>query len=384
MSRRSFESSVSDEGPIRWQVLRGRGLPAGPGTLPPKRARANPTGVPGPSLAEGGATVADRLREEAAADQRRDRVITAVLDGGVFLALVTLVIFFSLASPYFLTGGNLANLGIAVAVDGIMAAGITVCLIAGQLDLSIGSVLGLSTVTIAGLWVPHGLSLLEVIVIVIASGVGVGLVNSFLVISLGINSIITTLAIGIAIEGVADVTSRGQLININDPRLTNFVNARPGGVPVPVIMMAGVYLAVYVFLNHTRAGWHVYATGANRTAAARSGIRVGTLYRGAFVLSGALAALAGIIYAGQGSTGEGDYGQSDTFLVITAVLLGGIGLSGGAGKIERTLVGVLLIGVLTNGLILLNVQSFYQELAEGIAFVAAVTLGALKEKRAAR
>jgi ribose transport system permease protein len=220
-----------------------------------------------------------------------------------------------------------------------------------------------------------------VIAIVIACGAAVGLINSFLVIELGINSIIATLAMMLSVEGVANVVSSGQLINLTDPRLTNIVNARPGGIPVPVIIMAVVYLAVYVFLTHTRPGWHLYATGASPTAAARSGIRVRALYRLVFLLSGALAAIAGVIYAGQGSTGSSGYGQTDTFLVITAVLLGGIGLGGGSGKIQRTLVGVLFIGVLTNGLILLNVQSFYQQLAQGLAFIAAVVLGGIKVKR---
>lgn len=388
----SLSKSQDMSGTGRRQILKGRGLPAaGAALLASSRLRSDPKEKTIPEMSRSAlesGTISSRgagaTELVISASQRREKYVIALFDAGVFLTLIGLCIFFTIASPYFLTRTNLANLGTSVAVDGIMAAGMTICLIAGQLDLSIGSVLGLSGVVVGELWTSKGLGLWEVLLIVIAVAVVVGLFNTFLIVNLGINSIIVTLAMGIALQGVAEVVSGGNLLSLNNPALTNFVNARPGGVPVPVIALAIVYVGAYVLLTHTRVGWHLYAAGGNRTAAVRSGIRVGSLYRLAFVISATLAAIAGVIYAAQGSTAEAVYGQGDTFLVITAVLLGGIGLGGGAGKIQRTLVGVLIIGVLTNGMILMNVQSYYQELAQGVVFVAAVVLAALKEKRLAR
>jgi ribose transport system permease protein len=312
------------------------------------------------------------------------RGLDRLLEGGLYLALIGLVIGFSIASPYFLTNRNIVNIALAVSITGLLAAGFTVALIAGQLDLTVGSVIGLSSTITATLVTGHGWATLPAVAVAMAAGLLVGAINGVLVVNFNINSIIATLAFGITVQGVALILSSGETVPITNTTLQNAVNDRPLGIPIPVWILLGVYLAVYLLLVHTRAGWHVYATGGNASAALRAGIPVRRLYRCVFLLTALLASAGGVITAGRAGSGAPTYGNGVEFDVLAAVLLGGIGLSGGSGRIERTLAGVLLVGVLTNGLILLDVDSYYQNVARGGVFLLAVVLGAIAAKRRER
>jgi ribose transport system permease protein len=342
-----------------------------PGAASPSNGGAASAAAPAPSTSSVERTV-------------RRKPLDILLDCGIYVALLALIVWFSIASPYFLTYRNLLNVGLAVSITGIMAAAITVGLIAGQLDLSIGSVLGLSAVVTAlgiQIW---GLPLLVAALIGLLAGLVVGVVNGFLIVNIGINSIIVTLAMALTVNGVAEMLTSGQVVSITNLTLQGIVNSRPLGVPMPFIAMVIVFALGYVLLTRTKPGWHIYAVGGNSTAALRSGIKVNRIYRNLFLLTGIAAAVAGLITAGRAGGGGPSFGQGAEFDVLTAVLLGGIGLSGGAGRIERTLVGVLIIGVLNNGLTLLSVDSYVQDTARGAVFVLAVVLGAIATKRSAR
>lgn len=310
----------------------------------------------------------------------RRRVALGVLDYGVLVVLIGVFIYFSNASPYFLTVRNLLNIGYAVSITGILAVGITIALIAGQLDLSIGSVAGLTTVIIGVGHGVHGLPYSEAIAISVGAALLVGVVNGILVVNLGINSIITTLAMMTVVVAAAEIVSGGQTIAMGDLSLTNAVNSLVVGIPATVILMTLTYVVAYIFLMHTRLGWHIYASGGNSSAAQRAGIRVGAIYRLVLLLTSTLAVIGGIIIAGRSASGQATYGDTLGIDVLIAVLLGGIGLGGGGGRIERTLVGVLLIGVVGNGLVLTNVTSYYQDVFVGVIFVAAVVMGATRAK----
>lgn len=307
-----------------------------------------------------------------------------LLEYGMFVALVALVVYFSIASPYFLTQQNLINIGLAVSISGVMAAAITVGLIAGQLDLSIGAVLGISAVVMALSVEQFGMPTPLAVLVAIGAAVAIGMVNGSLVVDLGINSIIVTLAMALTLRGASAMLTNGQTVTISDSGLQLFITSRPLGVPVPIIVLLVVFAVLFVFLTRTRGGWHVYAVGGNASAALRAGIRVNRVYRGAFVLTAVAAAVGGVITAGRSGAGGPFFGTGAEFDVLTAVLLGGIGLSGGAGRIERTLAGVVLIGVLNNGLTLLEVDNYVQATVRGAVFVLAVVLGALAFKRRSR
>ncbi|MBF8184300.1 ABC transporter permease [Nonomuraea sp. K274] len=318
-------------------------------------------------------------------DERAGRrtVVDRVLDLGIYVALIGLIIYFSQASPYFLSERNLLNIGSAVAVTGVLAAGMTIALIAGQLDLTVGANVALTSVVVAIL-IEDGWSTWLAVAAGIVVGLLIGLANSTLVVSVGINSIIATLAMGIVIRGLALIFTDGQNKPLTHLALTDFVNDRPLGIPTTVWLLLAVFVIGTIVMTFTRAGWHVYGVGGNPSAALRAGIRTKRLYTTVFLVTGALAALGGVMTAGTSSSGGPNYAVGAEFDVLTAVLLGGIGLGGGAGRLERTLAGVLVIGVLNNGLTLLSVESYYQQLARGAVFVLAVVMGAISERRRTR
>lgn len=313
----------------------------------------------------------------------RTSIVDRVLDLGIYVALIALVVYFSFASPYFLTQRNLINVGSAIAVTGVLAAGMTIALIAGQLDLTVGANVALVSVTVA-LLIGDGQSVFVAVLAGIAVGVGIGLCNTFLVVRLGINSIIATLAFSLAVRGLALILTDGQVKPLLKPDLQNFITDRFLGVPISVYVLVIVYLLAWAVLSFTRSGWHIYGVGGNASAALRSGIRVRRVYLAVFMATGILAAIGGVITAGNAGSGGPAYANGAEFDVLTAVLLGGIGLAGGSGKMQRTLAGVLVIGVLNNGLTLLSVDTYYQQLARGAVFVLAVILGAVSERRRAR
>jgi ribose/xylose/arabinose/galactoside ABC-type transport system permease subunit len=326
-------------------------------------------------------TPSDQLADRR--PQKKRSVVDFALDYGIYIALVLLVIFFAIASPFFLTPNNLLNIGQAVARIGILAAGVTIALIARQLDLSVGAVVGLTSV-VAALLLNLGLPIGIVMVIALATATIVGVLNGLLVVNFGINSIIATLASTTVATGIAYLLSAGQVIGVKDSDGLGLVNERPLGIPLPVIGLGILYIAAWVFLTRTRFGWHIYATGGNPSAALRAGIRVRVIDRSVLILSSLLAGVAGLLVVSRTTVGDPAYGANDVFLVLTAVLLGGIGLAGGAGHIQRTLAGVLVIGVLSNGLVLLDVQSYYQRIVQGAVLVLAVLLDAIRQKRKSR
>lgn len=314
----------------------------------------------------------------------RRRPVDVALDYGLYAALAGLVVYFSIASPYFWTQTNLLNIGLAVSLNGIMAAAMTVALIAGQLDLSIGASLALSAVVTAMAIQDLGLPAFAAILVAIGAALLVGLLNSALIIQVGINSIIVTIAVALTVRGVAQILTDGQAISITDLSLQRFVNSRPFGIPTPLILLVVVFAILFVLLQYTRIGWHVYAVGGNVIAAVRNGVAAKRIYFGVFLLTAGAAGLCGALSAGRAAAGGPFFGATTEFDVLTAVLLGGVGLGGGAGRIERTLAGVLLIGVLNNGLTLLSVDTYVQSTVRGAVFLLAVVLGAIAMKRVAR
>ncbi|NOX31699.1 MAG: ABC transporter permease [Actinobacteria bacterium] len=301
------------------------------------------------------------------------------MDHGLVVALVAAFVFFSVASPFFLSTRNFLIIGQSVSVIGILAAALTIGLIAGVLDLSVGSTIGVVSV-VAALLAEAGASVVVVVGAAVSVGLAVGGLNTFLIVKLGIDSIIATLATASVFFGTGLILAQGKTIYAADEYLGSFVSARPLGIPTPVILLALTYVAGYVLLAKAKLGWHIYATGGNRSAADRSGIPTKRILAFVLLLSALAATVGGLILAGRTLSGSGLYGRFLNIDALTAVLLGGIGLSGGRGKIEQTLVGVLFIGILANGLTLLNTPSFYQAVVRGFAFLLAIMLDAHRRR----
>jgi ribose transport system permease protein len=295
--------------------------------------------------------------------------------------LVGLCVFFAIKSEFFLNYDNFLNILTAAAITGIIAAPATLLLVAGQFDLSVGS--GLTFAGIVMAYVADRQGLLAGVLCAIAAGLVLGAVNGTLVTVVGVNPLITTLGTLAAFVGLARVIADGQTLPLGG--FGGLGTSRPlFDIPLPVIIFAVVVVVFTVVMRYTVFGRSMYAIGANPIAARLSGIRTKRLIFAAFMLSGLCVALAALINVSQLSAASTQAGNGLELSVITAVVLGGASLSGGRGTMVGTLFGLLVIAVLNNGLTLLSVNSFWQDVARGTLLILAVSFDQLRLRLADR
>ncbi|MEY2617529.1 MAG: hypothetical protein RL522_531 [Pseudomonadota bacterium] len=295
-------------------------------------------------------------------------------DTGLVLVLAALAIGFSIYSPYFLTAANLSNVLLSVSVIGCMAAVSTLLIISRGLDLSLGSMVALcgmlTALTVEQWHWPWPLG----VAVGLVTGALCGALNGVLIAGLRINPIIVTVGSLAVFRGLAYLIKDGQSLLVESSALLALGSARFLGLTVSVWIFAVVFAVVWLFSAHFKTGRSIYALGASPKAAWISGLPVLQLRFGLFVASGVSAGLAGVLLIGQSGTAIPGSGMGYELMVITAVLLGGTSLHGGEGSVVRTLLGVLIIGVLNNGMVLTSVPSFYQIIANGALLLAAVVI----------
>lgn len=303
-------------------------------------------------------------------------------------ALLLVGLFFSLASPFFLTGANLFNIGRQSAVVSVVALGATVVLITGEVDLSMGSVMAVTSVVLGA--VLHGRGpeggALDVVVPVLAAlgvGLGFGLFNGAMTALMKAPSFIVTLGTLSIGSGLALSYNRGA----PDPILvrsflTAFGDGKPAlGIPALIVYPAFIFALAWLLLNHTLFGIQAYATGGNAEASRLAGVPVRRVKLLALVLSGVLAGFAGVLGTARVRTALPQLGLGIELDAIAAAVLGGTRLSGGYGTAHGTLLGVVLIGTLSNGLTLLGVQSPIQSVIKGSIIIVAVLFDRLRRRR---
>lgn len=300
---------------------------------------------------------------------------------GVALALALTIVLFSFLSPYFFNITNFINIVRQVSLLGIIAMGMTLVIVCGEIDLSVGSIYGAAGI-ITGVLMVDGFPVLASVLVGLAAGVVFGVANGLLVTFVRIPAMIVTLGMMNMARGLALIISGGRVVNIS-PRTVKaggldwFLFAgqgRIGEAPVMSLVFLAVAVAVYVLYNHTLLGFRMRAVGGSRAAARASGINDRLVKIAAFGIVGLLAAIAGqlnISFLGnvQGTTGQGMELNS-----IAAVIIGGTSLSGGEGTILGTLIGVLIMGVLNNGIVLMGVSPFWQMTIIGAVIVGAVAI----------
>lgn len=302
-------------------------------------------------------------------------ILTTIKPYTIYAAFVALVILFSVSSPVFFSQDNFLNIGRQTALVTIMAVGMTFVIIAAQIDLSVASVLALSGMTSAWAMTNISSGALVGLVVALATGAVVGLINGVIVTSWAVPSFLVTLGmLGIA-RGAALMMTDTRPIVIENP----FVWALFGdgyifGIPSPIVWTVLVLVVGFVALHLTAFGRRVYASGGNPTAAKYSGVNVKRTKIAAFVIIGTLAGFAGLILAARSHAARPDIAQGLELDVIAAVILGGTSLFGGKGLIMGTLLGSLMIGVLNNGLTLLGVSSPAQLMVKGAIIILAVAL----------
>jgi ribose/xylose/arabinose/galactoside ABC-type transport system permease subunit len=300
---------------------------------------------------------------------------------GLAAFVILLVVAFSLASPHFLTFGNITNMLLTVSVIGVMAAVSTLVIVGRELDLSVGSVAALVGVTVALLVESKGWSWPAGLTAGIALGALTGAFNGFMVATLKVNSIITTIGTLALFRGIAFIITDGQTVMVQNEPILSFGFGRILGVPYSVWILVAVFLAAHFLAERTAVGRSIFAIGASPKAALLSGLNLSRMRFGMFVASGISAALAGVLLIGQSGAAVPSGATGYELQVITAVLLGGTSLAGGEGSVMRTALGVLVIGILNNGMVLLNVPSFYQIAANGVLLLVAVAIDQLRIRR---
>ena len=289
---------------------------------------------------------------------------------GGLIALIILIAVASFLSDRFLTVPNLLNVLRQVAIVGILALGMTFVILTAGIDLSIGSVLGLSVVLYAGLLEGHGLP--ASISLGLLAGAGAGLVNGIGVAYAGIPAFIMTLGMLSFARGLGFIYTGGTPIPILNEAFYNFGNGYALGMPIPALVLIATLLVSAFVLGMTPFGRSVYAIGSNEEAARMSGVAVRRYQTIVYVISGGMAALAGVVYASQLGIGTPIAGQGYELDAIAAVVVGGTSLFGGKGSVWGTFIGTLIIGVLANTLNLNGVDPFVQQLVKGALIVVAV------------
>jgi inositol transport system permease protein len=292
---------------------------------------------------------------------------------GLLLVILLVGMGLSLATDTFLSVANFTNVARQISINGILAVGVTFVLLTAGVDLSLGSVVALSGVACATFAHPGDHTVFVPIAVGLLTGAACGLLNGVLVTRGGVAPFIVTLGMMTIARGLALIFSGGRPV----ADMSNEMTALAGdiwGIPIPVLCFAGVALAAWFFLQNFRLGRHIYAVGGNENAARAAGVPVERVKLFAYGLCGLLTGLAGVVLAARITTGQPNAGQAYELDAIAAVVIGGTSLAGGVGTITGTLLGVLLIGVINNGLDLMGVSSYYQAVIKGVIIVGAVWL----------
>ncbi|WP_329217594.1 substrate-binding domain-containing protein [Streptomyces sp. NBC_01485] len=302
-----------------------------------------------------------------------------LLDNGALTALIVLVIAMSALSGDFLTTDNLLNVGVQAAVTAILAFGVTFVIVSAGIDLSVGSVAALSATVLAWSATQQGVPVVIAVVLAVATGVAAGLVNGFLIAYGKLPPFIATLAMLSVARGLSLVISEGSPIAFPDS-VSHLGDTLGGWLPVPVLVMVVMGLIAAFVLGRTYIGRSMYAIGGNEEAARLSGLRVKRQKLAIYALSGVFAAAAGIVLASRLSSAQPQAADGYELDAIAAVVIGGASLAGGTGKASGTLIGALILAVLRNGLNLLSVSAFWQQVVIGVVIALAVLLDTVRRK----
>jgi inositol transport system permease protein len=303
---------------------------------------------------------------------------------GIFIIFIGMVVLMSILSPAFLKVGNLLNVIRQISVIGLIACGVTMIIITTGIDLSSGSVLALAAVVAASFaqksdWAARMYPSIDVPVIVpILLGLLVGglcgLICGAIIAKTKIPPFISTLGMMIVARGAALIYSNGRPISSLKDSYNFIGQGKILGIPLPIIILAVVAIITHVLLTNTKFGKYVYAIGGNENAAVVSGINVDKYKIMIYTYAGILSGLSGIVLSSRISSGQPGLGISYELDAIASAVIGGTSLNGGIGKISGTIIGALIIGVLNNGLDLLNVSAYWQQIVKGMIIVGAVIL----------
>lgn len=297
------------------------------------------------------------------------------------IGFLVLCVFFSFTAESFLTADNISNIVRQVSINGILAVGMTFVILTGGIDLSVGSVMALTGTIIAGMMINVGLPPIVAVLIGIVLGAVLGYINGVFTAYARIPAIIVTLAMMEAARGLALLYTGGYpLSGLPNPYAFIGRGYLFGVIPMPAVIMVLVFIIAYIILNHLPIGRYIYALGGNEEAVRLSGVKVKRIKTFVYLVSGVTAAISGMIMTSRLSSGQPMAGEGYELDAIAAVVLGGTSIAGGRGHIFGTLLGALLLGVLSNGLNLMGVSPYVQRVLKGVIIVGAIYYSSSRQK----
>lgn len=305
-------------------------------------------------------------------------------ESGIFIALIVLCLVISLVTPNFMSSYNLSVVVRQVSFVGIVAAGQTLVLLLGGIDLSLGALAGLTAILGAGMMTVLGLNPFAAMLLAVAIGFTFGLLNGFMIARMKLNAFIVTLATGEVFAGATLVLTRGYSITGIPPSFAILGQGYVGPVPVPVLFMIAVYATLAFVCSSTPFGRSLFAIGGNRDAARFAGLRVERIEMFVYAIAGMLAALAGMLFVSRVNAGQPTTGASWLMPSITAAIIGGTSLTGGVGTVWGTLIGAIFMGVLANGIVLMNVSSYWERVIIGVFVIVAVLVDLVRRSGSVR
>jgi ribose/xylose/arabinose/galactoside ABC-type transport system permease subunit len=321
--------------------------------------------------------------EEPAGLERTSLVRRILGTYGIIIVLVALCLMFGALSPVFFSSENVLNILRQVAVVGIVAVGMTFVILTGGIDLSVGSIIGIASVFTAKAMLA-GMPVVWAVALTLVMCALFGLFNGLIVNELFIPPLVATLGTMTAVRGVAFIISGGLPVFGFSNSLSFLGQGYLWMIPFPVVVMALTFALGFVVLDATRFGRYVYGVGGNEEATRLSGIGVKAVKALVYTISGFLSGLAGVVLLSRINSGQPKAGQGYEMDVITAVVIGGVSISGGEGNLLLVVAGVLIMGVLSNGMILLNIDEYVQWVVKGLVLLAAVGFDRVSQRRKLR
>lgn len=302
-------------------------------------------------------------------------------NSGIIAVLVIISVILSFASPVFLTTDNLLSVLRQVSNNMYLALGMTLVIILGGIDLSVGTCVAMCGTLTAGLMVNQGMPMVLAIAVGLLLGTLAGFLNGLIIATFKVPAFIVTMSMMNVAKGVAYIYSGGRSIRVSNDVFTGIGTGKLFGVlPLPVVYMIVLIIIFIVVLNKTKFGTYIFAIGGNRESARLSGVPIKKVEIAAFTISGFLAAFAGIVLSARMYSGQPGVGEGYELDAIAACVLGGISMTGGVGAVSGTIFGALVIGIISNGLNLIGLSSFWQLVVKGLIIVLAVIIDTQKGK----
>lgn len=300
---------------------------------------------------------------------------------GTILGLILLIAIVSISTPKFLTGSNILNLLKSNSVNAIICCGMLLAILMGQIDISVGSTVGLTGVIGAYMITNLNAPVWAAVLCCLAVGAAVGLVNGTAVSYLKVPAFVATLGTMSIGRGLTEIISGGVTIRVRNDAYTALGNTSFHGVSIIILYAALILVLTWVLLNRTRFGYYIYALGGNPTAAQYSGVNVKKYNMLPYVFTGLLCGVGGIVWSARLGSAAATLGTGFEMDAIAAVVIGGTSMSGGVGTVGGTFIGILIIGVITNGLNLMGINSFWQDVFKGIIILVAVIIDVVRKSR---